>query len=338
MVLAIPQTEKGAVPWENMLTDLDCPVIYLDGKMNTQDKCSTMDILLEKHSIDLIHIHFGMWLTIFWKYRNRWPKVKILVHDHMDYGVDVLMQKQIVMQWIRGGIYRLKGIGVISVMKRKSRGYFLCGKKNWYVPNAISFTRNVEQSLSREQIRKNLGIAENEKWCMLLGWDMKRKGIDVAVKAVQQCRLQGENVILGIVGLGENPSVQSKQEILINTGISPEEPWIRYFPSTEDMYSYHRAADVYLSASRKEAFSYGILEAISQNIPAAVSDIPGTQWAGKYSKCKLFANEDVQECTQAILACLQLGMVDSNYEQITEEHHVENWCKEITEKYMLMMK
>lgn len=113
--------------------------------------------------------------------------------------------------------------------------------------------------------------------------------------------------------------------------------WIHFLPSTEDMFSYHRAADVYLSASRKEAFSYGILEAISQNIPVVVSDVEGTQWAKEYSKCVQYPVEDPVSCAAALEKALLSGVSPSNKEQLMEHYGINSWCQQIIDIYHQML-
>ncbi len=333
LVLAVPKTDKGPVPWEPLLTKLGCPVLYLEQNLSSREQFDYVDGLIKTYHIDLIHIHFSCWIRMFCKYRFHWKNLPILAHDHFYYEVDSPLWKQKIRHWIHAAIYRFCRIGVISVMEKKHQGYFFCGKNHWYIPNAISFTRNVPQSMCREDTRSLLGIAPEEKLCLLLGWSMAVKGIDIAVKAVEACRKKGENVVLGIVGLGAVPPAEKKQWLLENTGISPDEPWIRYLPSTEDMYAYHRASDVYLSASRMEAFSYGILEAISQNVPVAVSRISGTMWASAYSKCVLFDNEDVPGCAQAISQALTLRDLPSNQDRMTRDYNIDSWCRQIMDIY-----
>ena len=103
------------------------------------------------------------------------------------------------------------------------------------------------------------------------------------------------------------------------------------------MFSYHRAADTYLSASRKEAFSYGLLEAISQNVPVVVSDIEGTAWAQAYSKCINYPVEDPNACAKAIEQALALP-ADSNWEKVMEDFGVARWCERMMGIYDEVLK
>ena len=95
----------------------------------------------------------------------------------------------------------------------------------------------------------------------------------------------------------------------------------------------HRASDVYLSASRTEAFSYGILEAISQNVPVVVSDIEGTKWSWKYTKTIKFKGENINQCAKAIEKALEMRENESNRSEMLEKYHIDIWCKRIIDIY-----
>lgn len=162
---------------------------------------------------------------------------------------------------------------------------------------------------------------------------MHRKGLDIAVKAVSKIRKTDPTMLLGIVGIGDPPNPDRMKFILDTTGIDPESSWIRYLPSREDMFAYHRAADVYLSASRSEAFSYGILEAISQNTPVVVSDIKGTSWCHEYIKTVVYPTEDADACAEAIKKALSMGHDSSNAQDIVVSYSVQKWCDQMIEVY-----
>ncbi len=289
--------------------------------------------LIKRYEIDIIHIHFGMFRQALVRNRSKIKSVKILVHDHMDLyvGANYFLQR---MGFVfLSLVYAIKKITVITVNKQKKTNYFFL-KRKWFVPNGLSLERYVSYSMTREECRAKLGLAPEEKTCFLLGWDLKRKGLDIALKAVQRCREKDPTVVLGIIGAGEGtPSDYAKAFIRNECGIDPDEPWIRYFDNFEDMFAVHRAIDIYISASRKEAFSYGILESISQNTPTVVSDIKGTKWASEYTNCHFYPVEDPDKCADAITKALQNGRRDSNYLDIIDKYSIDKWCNNIIEIY-----
>lgn len=261
--------------------------------------------------------------------------MKIIVHEHMEYPAGRSRVYQAMKYARKSFIYRMKNIEIICVNRYVNMAHF--GTKHWFIPNGLSLKRNAfsEMEMTREECRNRLCIQDNEKLVMFLGWDLYRKGLDVAIKAVKECRKTNPNLILGIVGLGTMPTPNQKgiDYIKEHTDICPFEKWIHFLPNTEDMFAYYRASDVYLSSSRSEAFSYGILEAISQNIPVVVSDIKGTRWCTKYSKSFVYPVEDHQKCADAIINAIDVGCNLSNGKEICSEYSIDKWCDMIMKVY-----
>ena len=85
------------------------------------------------------------------------------------------------------------------------------------------------------------------------------------------------------------------------------------------------------------AFSYGLLESISQNVPVVISDIEGTRWAVKYSKCIQFHTEDANQCSEAILKLIPNRFSISNYESVIGEYSIDKWCERIIAIYKVML-
>lgn len=285
---------------------------------------------IETYKIDILHIHFGFFHHTVTTFANELG-TKIVVHDHMDFSAEGNVLKQKIRCIFSSLVYRKNKITVVSVNPHKDRAYVFA--RHRYVPNGLSLVRNVSVSATREECRSEMGIAPDEKMCLFLGWDLYRKGLDVAVKAVNEIRKDNPKMLLGVVGIGSPPHQGCLNFINERTGIDPNSEWIRYLPSREDMFAYHRAVDVYLSASRAEAFSYGILEAISQNTPVAVSDIKGTSWCHIYDKAVVYSTEDAKACADAINEATALGNAPSNYKNLVDEYSIDKWCEELLRIY-----
>lgn len=328
----------GGYTWTDWLVKNGFSVTLLNDRTSSEEVLNVLQNLIRQHNIKIVHIHFALYHKLLIQNAAKLG-VKVLVHDHMDFSPEGNIQKQKLRSLIFSGMYRMKGIHVVSVMELKSKSYLLCGKKySHYVPNGLSLRRNVPVDVTREERRSELGIAEDEKLCLLLDWDKYRKGMDIAVKAVAKFRETDPNLHLGIIGVGSPPWQSTVDWIKEMTGVDSSCPWLHFFPSFEDMFACHRAADVYLSASRKEAFSYGILEAISQNTPVVVSDIEGTAWATRYDKSVTYPVEDADACADAIRRALEMSRRPSNQDEITAQYSIDLWCDRIMEIYGSMLK
>ncbi len=273
VIYAFPQKKD----WADWLEREGFKVYFADiYKMNNEEQADFLNTLINENNIDIVHVHFSMFYHALISKRKTFKGVKIIFHDHMDFGVDGNLFKQKIRNIVLSLVYRIKKLTVVTVMEKKLH-YYPFVKKKWFVPNGLSLERNIEHSMTRQEMRAKLGVDENEKLCLLLGWDMKRKGLDIATKAVEYLRKEKLNVKLAVIGFGNKPS-ENVRAFMQQEGVENFEDSIRFLDSVEDIFALHRAIDVYVSASRKEAFSYGLLESISQNTPVVVSDISGTRF------------------------------------------------------------
>ena len=337
MVYMFPQladgTERG---WVEYMRNKGFTVITYSEALSPTETEAFLFQIIEDYKIDLIHSHFSCLGNLLLWNKELHNRVKIIFHDHMDYIADKPYYPQLKKQIKTAKRYREYGIGVISVMKKKHNRYLFV-KNKWYIPNGITFERNVEKSLTREEMRQKLGISAEERLCLFLGWDIYRKGLDIAIRATQKVREQGYPLILGVVGFGADPDNAQLERIKSVIHFDPLQEGVRFLDSEEDMFALHRASDVYLSASRTEAFSYGILEAISQNVPVVASNISGTRWCLKYSKSLPFKTENTEMCAQAVIKALPMRNDPSNMDVFMTKYDIDHWVEQVFAVYQEFM-
>lgn len=316
--------------WANWIRSYGITVCLYNRK-NMPDEKEYLRGIIQKYDIDILHLHFGMFLNTVRKNRKYFPK-KVLVHDHMCFGkLDGKNYGEKARLLAKSLAFRFLNIGMVSVGKEKDEVYAFA--KHWYLPNGLTYRRKILMNETREACRERLGIGADEKVCLILGWACYIKGVDIAIRAIDELNRRGENITLGFVGVGEPPSKNRLDYIRDTTGVDPFVGWIRYLPSTEDIFSYHRMADVFISASRGEGFSFAVLEAISQNTPVVLSDIRATKWAWKYNKTCVYRTESWEDCAEAIQKAMKMGKQASNLEEITSEYSIQKWCEGMYQIY-----
>ena len=326
---ACPNTQNDH-SWVNWLKENHYPVHLVDRSASEKLQLNELKQIIALHHIDILHTHFSIYQSIILKHRNQLP-VKIVVHDHSGFLADRPMWRQRAHNLILSAQYRMKRIGAVNVSSAIDASLLFA--RHWHVPNGLSLKRYITKSRSREECRAEFGFHQEHKVCLFLGWALHLKGLDIACKAIQKCREKDSSIELAIVGVGNPPTKRAKEYIRSQTGIDPNSPWIHYLPDTEDMFAYHRMADVYLSASRSEGFSYGILETISQNTPVALSDLQSTSWAWEYDHAFHYPVENAQACADAILAALSAGKTASNFKAVFQKYHIHFWCERIIDIY-----
>ena len=135
--------------------------------------------------------------------------------------------------------------------------------------NAIAFERLDHYDTS---VRASLSLPENAKLALMFGYNFEVKGVDLAVEAVRQLRAQGDCPVVLAVALSSNLE-SVRRRILEQLGVETLPDWILLLPPREDVGSYYRMADVFLSPSRQEGFCYALVEAAYCRTPVLASAI-----------------------------------------------------------------
>jgi glycosyltransferase involved in cell wall biosynthesis len=126
------------------------------------------------------------------------------------------------------------------------------------VSNGIDTSR-FDVMPGRAEARRAFGISPDERVALGFCWMPTLKGADLIIDA---CARIGARALL--VGEGE-----------LRSFVSPAPPHVTVVSPQQDPRSLYAAADVFVSASRAEAFSFAIGEAMAARLPLASSRIPG---------------------------------------------------------------
>ena len=135
--------------------------------------------------------------------------------------------------------------------------------------NAIAFERLDHYDAS---VRESLTLQSNAKLALMFGYNFEVKGVDLAVEAVRQLRLQVSFPVVLAVALSSNLE-SVRHRILEQLGTESLPDWVLLLPPREDVGSYYRMADVFLSPSRQEGFCYALVEAAYCRTPVLASAI-----------------------------------------------------------------
>ena len=337
VVFLFPTQEEDR-PWAAWLNDRGFPVNFLPDCLSKEEKISALKNLIDQYAIRLIHVHFD-YLENLLLTSHESMGAELIIHDHFDFVTTLGQARQRLTTMRRAMLYRKYNAYCVCVMEKKNRWYWPMGKnKHWFIINGLSSRRAEQDHLTREERRNEIGLLPNEKIVLFLGWDMLRKGLDVAIKAVEAYRKTDPSLKLGVIGVGSNgkPSERAEQ-FLRSRGVDPNTEAVIYMHSYEDIFALNRAVDCYISSSRAEAFSYGILEAISQNTPVVVSDIKGTSWCWDYTNCYRYSVEDPADCAKALQKALTNGRKQSNSGDFLKKYGNDVWCEKVLNVYHNVM-
>lgn len=155
-----------------------------------------------------------------------------------------------------------------------------------HVSNGVDLGHATRTRLGREAFRHALGISPDAVVVLAFGWEPHRKGIDLALAALREGAPGPTEPVLLAVG------AERLRAYLVEAGGGAIPRRIRFFGQREDVGDLYAAADVFLSASREEGFSYALGEALANGLPVVASDIPGTRWARAAPGVELFRSGD----------------------------------------------
>lgn len=288
--------------------------------------------LVEERNIDIVHIHLAgivIPAVVGWSI----PSLKVIQQVHSDWS---LGRGDSTAARVKAAPKRLLASRVAQIAVSRELGAKLgCP----YVENGIDLTRvHGLYDSEREKIRQGYGICDDATLVMVYAWSPVVKGLDVACAAVGRLREHGLDFHLGVV-CAEDVE-QTKRWVERNTSVPADAPWLHFLPPVEDVFDYHAIADIVLSASRSEGFSYVLCEAILAGKPCVASDIPGTKWSAEFKTVDFFESEDCAACADALAACdsrrSEGGFDDAlraSAEECAEKYNTSRWADEVYALY-----
>jgi len=183
----------------------------------------------------------------------------------------------------------------------------------------------------------SLGVYAGDRLALMFGFDYLRKGVDLAVQAVQSLRASGEAVSLAIVLSSRREQVE--RAILTQLGESRLPGWILLLPPRSDVGSYYRLADVFLSPSREEGFCYSLVEAAYCMVPVLASAIDAQRDLA-LPQDAFFAPNDEQALTGAIRRVLckpdspaKTEALAQAKRRVTESYSLQAWANTLARIY-----
>ena len=304
-------------------------VDYIDFRSDVLHIVKAIHRLLKLHSISIIHTHFvspnyAKLLSVLH------PKIKVFVHLHSDFSGGQITVKDRMKEFVT---YRLLTSGVIFLCVSNAFVRKNPGSSVW-IPNGLVCDTKTRAPAERDELRRRYNISNETVLCELFGWSPRVKGVDIAVEAVKLVNAAGHPCKLAIVFGRECDEMKMRQYIAANTSCTGDEDFLVYLPPEEDVFAYHNAADIHLSASRSEGFPYSILEMLSIGKRCVVSSIPGTSWAGEYDSVISFQSENAVDCAKAILTAMTVHQFDAAMaEKVRRDYSIEKWVDAVVTQY-----
>ena len=202
--------------------------------------------------------------------------------------------------------------------------------------NAIAFER---LDCFDSSVRASLHLPQQAKLALMFGYNYSIKGVDLAVNAVRLLREREGLPFTLAVALSSNLE-QVRLRICAELGVSDVPDWILLLPPREDVSSYYRMADVFLSPSRQEGFCYALVEAAYCRTPVLASAIDAQKDLA-LPKSAFFPPEDVEALASALLRVLseehtasRAQALEQAGERVRQTYALSRWAERVLAAYL----
>ena len=271
---------------------------------------------------DVVHSHFELYDCLCALAKRSDQKLIWHLHDSFDDEVDAFHD---FINRVQYGI-----LGKNAVLVSPSRYYADYTVKLGFPPDNIYV---VENCIDFKRLTSNL-VSRGKKYDFLaFGGFYRIKGLDVLLDAARILANKKYKFTIGIVGYPETWKFIDQNYSDLESYIIREEP-------AENVSQFYNLADVFISASRRECFSYSMLEALYLGLPLISSDVVGSRWAKQLANTATYGCEDSRSLATLMAQCLDgncwVSAEECKYtsEMIRIKYSIANWVKQIKEIYI----
>ena len=286
----------------------------------------------------LVHTHFTTYDVAAWTasrlLRLRGRKMGVVWHAHSE----IRARKTALRRFKELVKYRMLGpaVRVIACSEGVMRDVRSAGfpqRNIRLVVNGIDLELATATRRSPAEVLASLGVSSGEKVLLMFAWAPLRKGLDMAIEAVQTLVQEGYRLSLVPIGTEEMRNFISER-----THGRPFS-WLRPAGHVENVADLFQVSSVFLCPSRSEGLAAAVLEALANRLPVVHSDIPAAQWAGEVPNVVLCAPGDSASLAAAIRAVLAWPPDDRDRRTavglalVREEFDVRIWAERCFQVY-----
>jgi glycosyltransferase involved in cell wall biosynthesis len=137
------------------------------------------------------------------------------------------------------------------------------------IPNVVDTDRYEPDSVVREQIRSEEGVADSAVVALFVAADWDHKGLDIAIDGVALASKEGHDLELWVVGTGDQARFADQAAM---AGIPTR---VKFFGWQADPSRFYKASDIFVLPSRYEADPLVVLEAAACSLPVIATAVNG---------------------------------------------------------------
>ena len=115
--------------------------------------------------------------------------------------------------------------------------------------------------------------------------------------------------------------------------------WVHFLPPRQDIATYYRAVDIFVSPSREEGLAYAIPEAAYCGCNVVATKIGGQLYYERIPGVIFIPAEDPEALSNAILSVVKKEKNRAHVEDfLVKEFGLKKWANDVTEIYLEKMK
>lgn len=308
------------------------PIYFVKNKGLLKD-AAELNRYIKENAYDCVYSHFSYFnLACMLSLIN--PSLAFICHKHTDIGSELTFKRKVRISIKKNLIYR--NMFIIFVSKRLQKLELMENAKNSiWLPNALVTARFDKWSRGkyRQETRISLGIDAGAPVILMFGWHKYVKGVDIALKAFSGLlSVRPDARLMIVTSLTEGKEgVRRFAKGIVDDAVLEK---VIFLPPSQEVEKYHAAADIFLSSSRSEGFSYSILEALYLGERVVTSDLEGVRWSGKYKTVEFFPSENSEKCVEKLnksieeLNCKQEEITETSME-VEQDYGIEEWAENV---------
>jgi glycosyltransferase involved in cell wall biosynthesis len=215
--------------------------------------------------VDVMHVvHNGFMFDLLPELRRRHPRLKILVtmfNDRVEFFPDSMRHAECI------DAYSSDNQRVVDHLHRLLGS----GKKAVVIPNGVNcFERFNPELYDRAEVRRELGLRDDELMVLYIGRLSEEKNPDVFVAAARKMLAARKASGIRFFMIGDGPMRPQIERAIHALGNKSAVTYLGYRTEVPKFLS---AADVYVLPSAFEGFPTSVLEAMAMNVAVIASDV-----------------------------------------------------------------
>lgn len=278
--------------------------------------------IYKENQVDVVHTHFELYDIPATVMAPGNTKVFWHLHDPLDFGKGMRR----ILWKIQYGMVG-KRATLLSVADRYRDlvvGQDFPEKQTRIILNGIDLKRVCTDNCPKKEYE-----------FIAFGWDFERKGVDLILDACRILWQEGR-----MFRMMMNGGSDMKDRILDHLKCSVLPEGFMVGEPIDNVAELYGSAKAFISASRRETFSYAVCEAAYAGLPVISSDIAGLEWAHELPAVSFFESENAE----ALAACMRVSLDGGTYTEaelratrnrIEQEYSIRAWVEKILNEYGL---